>query len=76
VLDGAVAGFDDAGPAMNTYLAEIIATERIAELRREADARRLVADARRHRRIEHVLRPPLTRWSFLRTVAGLRRRTA
>ena len=61
---------------MNAYLAEIIANERIAELRREADAMRLAARVSHQDRrpdpaqLEHIRR------SLTRAVANLRRRSA
>ena len=61
---------------MNTYLAEIIATERIAELRREADARRLAAQVRRRGPLADVALSLVRRWSIGRESTQVRRRTA
>jgi hypothetical protein len=61
---------------MNAYLADIIATERISELRREADAVRLAAEAPRHSRAAEVVRWLSGRWSVSQHAVIHWRRTA
>ena len=61
---------------MNAYLSEIIATQRIAELRREADVVRLAAAARRMPSDGAAGQSARDRWSVGRALMILRRRTA
>jgi hypothetical protein len=61
---------------MNAHLAEIIATERIAELRREAAAMRLAADAPRGGGVAEALRQIRSRWSLRQATSIHWRRTA